>query len=216
MDNTFYHVNKIPKSPIPNYKFMNKEEPVTVGKEENQFIRDLKTHMPFNSINDSVFPKSAPLVEFMNCLEVGDCDHYEKLPQSLFYPLTHYMKLVGELILESVREKMFPKLPSRYKCLWLTDTQSEAEVWVPKCAPEEKYESQIVKVCARGEIFRCDASLLKFENEPLTELIRKSNLYWKGTQKNTVEEKEILFVGSIEVLEVLPRDKKRKANDQAQ
>lgn len=216
MGNIFFHVNKRSrnsKASSANYELLQKWQEITVGKEENQFIRDLKTHMPFNSINDNVFPKSAPLKDFLNSLEVGDCNHYEKLPQSLFYPLTHYMKLVGELILESVRNEKFPELPSRYKCLWLTARQSEAEAWAPKCAPEKEYEHQIVKVCAKEEIFRCDASLLKFENEPLSELIRKSNLYWKGVPKNTVKEEEILYVGTIEVLEVFPQNKKRKVND---
>ncbi len=209
MDNIFYHVNKIPKAKTPNsgdYKLMKEGETITVGMEENQFIRDLKAHTPFNSFNDNIYLKNAPLGDFLNSLEVGDCNHHENLPQLLFYPLTHYMRLVSELILESVRNEKFSDLPSRCKCLWLTSTLEEAKMWVPNCAPEETYQRQIVKVCTKDEGLRCDASLIKFENESLTELIRKSNLYWEGTQKNNVEEEEILYVGDIKVLEVLPQN----------
>jgi hypothetical protein len=174
-------------------------------KEVNYFTHNLKNQIPFDFFGNQSFPDHPQLDSFLRYLKLGDYNTNEKLPELLFYPLTYYLNLVGELVLESIRAKEFKGKPSRQKCFWLVGTQSEAEAWVSKL--EFAVKPQIVKVRADGNTFRCDASLLKYENETLSDIEDKARLYWAGNSEKPFKEEEILFEGNLEVIEVLSNNK---------
>jgi len=158
-DKIYFHVNKKPSNPPPNFpdfEFMKEGRLIKVGDDDNYFTYQLKNDIPFDFFGSEKFPESPPFSRFLELLLAGDYNGRAEFSQLLFKPLALYMKLVGELVLESIRLKEFKDRPSRQKCLWLTETKDQAEEWASDCASGEDY--RIVKVCVRGNVFKCDSS----------------------------------------------------------
>jgi len=205
-DKIYFHVNKKPSNPPPNspdFKFMKEGQLINFRDDDNFFTYQLKNDIPIDFFGSNSFPERPSFDSFLNLLLAGDYNGRKGFSQLLHKPLALYMKLVGELVLESIRLKEFKARPSRQRCLWLTETKDQAEVWASDCASGADY--RIVKVCVKGNVFKCDSSLLEFTNESLFQMEERVRLYWRG-EDGPFKREEILFEGNATVIEVLSKD----------
>lgn len=105
-----------------------------------------------------------------------------------------------EMILEEVRRESYPTLPSRYKCIWLTDEEG-IEFWIPEIIKKDgKYE--IYKVNADGNLFLSTNTLLPdcyLKNKAMYEQAHK---YWNPNPEylKTAKDKEYLFEGELKLI----------------
>jgi len=109
------------------------------------------------------------------------------------------LKMVRELIFETIRKERFPSYPSRLNCLWLCE-KSDLNTWWNEFI--DKKEKLIFKVSAKGKILQADGSLINHNFIRFSDFKQTAFQYWNGDE-NTLPEKrlpEILFEGELEIL----------------
>ncbi len=144
-------------------------------------------HLPNNEFefNESVKSFNSQLLDLLDITK-------KELEQSL--------KMTRELIFENVRKTQFSNLPSRQRCIWLTN-KKDLEKWWSEFEPNRSKKIYLVK--ANGKIFYADGSLIKLSVSRFSDFETLANIYWNGA-KNPNEEylqTEILFEGELEILE---------------
>lgn len=100
-----------------------------------------------------------------------------------------------ELILEEIRSKFYPGLPSRKNCIFLCDDKG-LEEWVK----EFKLGFVIYKVKVTGELFRSSSYYIPNALDDYYESVEWAHKYWMGnrTEKGKTE---YLFIGNLEIVE---------------
>ena len=128
----------------------------------------------------------------------------KKLLIDLSLALDKYDFAFREIALEEVRREQFPHLPSRMKCMFLTDDKKECLENLPKFASKaygSHYQAVAVKVS--GFVFyardfgvgRLGLSINQYKEQAVK--------YWSQDQNSTNKTKEILFIGEAEIVEIL-------------
>lgn len=117
----------------------------------------------------------------------------------------HTAVALRELALEEVRREKYPHLPSRMSCLYVSETPEEAEKWVELFIRWERPVWHIVKLDARGGIFRGEATKCFRGTPDREENLRLAERYWKNDPADIDGKpvREILIDGKIEVLEIV-------------
>ena len=107
-----------------------------------------------------------------------------------------------ELILEEIRREYYSNLPSRYKCMWLTDRDSISH-WIETLRIKRGY--QVFKVEVNGNIFTSADSLLPPINLPHGEIYDLSHKYWNpdSSYLEQAKDREYLVEGEVKLLEKL-------------
>lgn len=112
-----------------------------------------------------------------------------------------YFQLSSEIILEDVRQSLFPDKPSRLNGVWLTSKEN-MEIWL-KIFPKDEFRQKIFLVKFTGKIHKADARWIT--NITLSfESIYKSALgYWNGElQSNRGKpHEEYICNGYLEIIE---------------
>lgn len=103
-----------------------------------------------------------------------------------------------ELMLEEVRTLYHPELPSRFKCMWLTDEKSLG-FWENIL---DRGDVQIYEVDTDGKLFASSNRLLPWMNGSRREMYLQAHHYWTPTDKElyNADDKEILFEGKAKIL----------------
>nr|WP_256468909.1 DUF2441 domain-containing protein [Bradyrhizobium sp. 76] len=123
--------------------------------------------------------------------------HAGVLPAIALEVAQHYVMLSRELIMEDIRLNEFGgKPPSRQRCLYASDTLSEAKHWQSRLADPS---SAICELSCTGTVLRADAALLLGDSEPLSETRKRARAYWRG-ESSLAPEWETLFVGKATVM----------------
>jgi hypothetical protein len=175
----------------------------------------------FQFTNDVLNPRSRTLLEFKKTIKVGNVemgflkslDYFKK--QLIEQPWLSYdwYKIIEdvrdtsyrlnnryfETILERVRSKEFPNLPSRYSCLYLTDEDNLTK-WYEKALTElEIAELPIFQFKVSGNIHYADSTWLEVDVVSEVEYIDTAHKYWTGESNpdNNETPLDILFCGSI-------------------
>ncbi|MBL3729269.1 DUF2441 domain-containing protein [Lysinibacillus sp. HST-98] len=119
---------------------------------------------------------------------------------SLIKAVTLYWHFTLETIFEEERIKINPELPSRLKCIWLTDKEC-LSYWYKQLSQAD-VKLQTVELDVTGKILKCDAHWVELQPSPL-ELVRENaQQYWNGVIKCEYKI-EYLFEGNIEVSSIL-------------
>lgn len=119
--------------------------------------------------------------------------------------LNEYDFLLRELALEETRKEKFPSAPSRFKCMYLFDDKDkmlEAFNFYKK-QPKNQYLVQAIAVKATGEAFYCKDVSLGRSGKSYNEHKQAAIEYWSQDQNSSAETKEVLFVGDVEVIEII-------------
>ena len=109
-----------------------------------------------------------------------------------------------EFALEEVRRQQFPHLPSRFRCMFLSEGAdtclNNLQGFINRGAGSNL---QAIKVRVNGEahfvkdygVGRLRLSFNEYKNEAIK--------YWSQDQHSTSATKEILFTGDVEILDIL-------------
>lgn len=118
--------------------------------------------------------------------------------------LSNYDFIMREFALEEVRKQQFPHLPSRFRCMFLSeDTDTclhNLQGFINRGAGTNL---QAIKVRVNGEahfvkdygVGRLGLSFNEYKEEAIK--------YWSQDQHSTSATKEILFTGDVEIVEIL-------------
>ncbi len=125
--------------------------------------------------------------------------------------LANYDLFMREIALEEVRKEKFPFLPSRFRCMYLSDTGDIAKKnmdIMKQRAPQKQYQAISVKLC--GEVFYVKDFGIGRSGLSFNEYKELAEKFWSQDQTSKKESKEILFVGDAEVVEILKEYKKEE------
>ena len=110
------------------------------------------------------------------------------------------MRIIRELIFESIRKEFYPQLPSRHNCIWLIpDDKRSLQFWKNLVHGSNK---RIFRVETEGIIHRAANKWLITGTIPLNEINSLAHNYWKGNDAGGLED-EILFTGKVKIIEEL-------------
>lgn len=167
----------------------------------------IKTGDGFNSyfikISDyhSCIPVSGvemPLLGFLNSGIVG-LYPAQKIADACSSIVESHFKIIREYEFERVRASEFPDLPSRMRCLWMTD-KSLISHWNQRL--DDRENKRLLRVSAHGKIHRANEGFLPVEVKPMAELQELARAYWRG-EDHEKGKFELLLEGSMTILEVL-------------
>lgn len=116
-----------------------------------------------------------------------------------------------ELALEEVRKEKFPHLPSRMKCMFLTESKEECLNNLPNFANKgygEIYQAVAVKL--NGRVFYSKDVLIGREGLSLNKYKELAEKYWSQDQNSATKAREVLFEGEAEIVEILDEIKLNK------
>ena len=114
----------------------------------------------------------------------------------------HFVMLSREMIWEMIRVQDYHDAPSRQRCMWLIEENALLDYWRGRMeCPNGKY--RYVRVAATGTVHLADASLLLGDVELLQDTYEKAHRYWRGEMTDQNSEPEILFEGTLRILEVI-------------
>ena len=167
---------------------------IIAGENENQFWHKCKTFSPEVKVNEQT------MALFEMFYQYKSFDVTEENINFLYYNLKWISKeaafYMREQVFEDVRKDKFSSLPSRQKCLWLTDDEN-LDYW--KTMSEER--SNILTLELNGDIFCGDANWLTANTLSSVEYEQRALHYWNGEFSNTPR-KEYLFCGQAIVKEI--------------
>ena len=111
-----------------------------------------------------------------------------------------YSTLQRELVLEEVRKRFFPELPSRKNALYLCD-HNQLEYWKDELTIKGK-NIDLFKVEVTGNLFKSSDILLPDNSESINTMFEQAKKYWEADLTNiSDEETEYLFNGKVKILE---------------
>ena len=104
-----------------------------------------------------------------------------------------------EIILEEIRFKCYNNLPSRYKCMWLTD-EDGLETWAKYINASD--DSKVFEVDIDGNLFVSRDSLLPKSYVTHEIMYKEGFHYWNPTKKDLEDasDREYLFEGNVKLL----------------
>ncbi|MBP3581150.1 MAG: DUF2441 domain-containing protein [Clostridia bacterium] len=112
--------------------------------------------------------------------------------------------VLRELAAEEVRKENFPTLPSRFRCMFLSESKVEALANLKKFQKDSSgkhYQAVAVKVS--GNIFYAKEVGLQRNGLSYHDNKKVAEQYWAQNQNSSESIKEILFEGKAEVVEIL-------------
>lgn len=118
--------------------------------------------------------------------------------------LSNYDFIMREFALEEVRREKFQHLPSRFRCMFLSEDEQTClqnletfkNRWNGK-------QFQAIKVKVNGEGFFVKDFAIDRLGLSFGEYKELAQKYWCQDQNSQLPAKEILFVGDVEVIEIL-------------
>jgi len=111
--------------------------------------------------------------------------------------LKWYATVQREMVLEQVRKKLYPNLPSRKNSIWLCDS-NQIEFWKEKLGNR----GELFKVLVTGELFKTSDVFIPDDEMNILEMYEIAKKYWNPDFSDIDDSKtEYLFKGKIKVLE---------------
>lgn len=197
----FYHIQRS-NLPIP----WEIGQQIEVGKEYNYFYEYFFDHRMGVKNSAGDFISLNYLLEKIIATHEGKEDPDSDIERIYGYDLLkslkdasvaikEYTMLLREIISEQVRVEKFSNLPSRLKCIWVLPNLDSVRYWKPII------EGRILKLSLTGQILKTDAAFLKNDTFSLNEFKKQAEFYWAGIKQEGSNAEEILFSGTIVVLE---------------
>ncbi len=118
----------------------------------------------------------------------------------------HTAVALRELALEEVRQKKYPKYPSRMSCLYVSKTFEEADNWGKFFVEIGRPTYHIVKLEIEGNCFIGDAKKCFDGQLDKNENLRLAEIYWENKIDNIDNQSsiyEMLVDGKITVIEIV-------------
>lgn len=125
---------------------------------------------------------------------------------SIAHILEYYDVAIKEMAIEEVRKELFPNLPSRLHCMYLSLSKEIALANLKSMAESREKNGkhfQAVAVKLNGVIFKVGKVYMSREGQSYNYYKQKAVSYWKQRGLKDEEVKEVLFEGTAEVVEIL-------------
>lgn len=122
--------------------------------------------------------------------------------------LNDYLLFARETIFEEVRQKHFPQMPSRQRCMWLIPDSSNIteriKYWIEQKSVN-KNNCQILKLNCSGKMHLANQKLLERVVGQFDVYRANAFKYWSGcdTAENSLDI-ECIFEGFVTVLDIIP------------
>ncbi|MCL5130589.1 DUF2441 domain-containing protein [Algibacter sp. L4_22] len=126
------------------------------------------------------------------------CSSFNHLAHQLFESHVQYLKWIREQIFENNRIQINPELPSRKKCLWLSN-KNGLENWWNTLSDSQNRKIIELELEKKGKIHIADAQFLNLDAYNINEFNKVSIDYWNGI-KNNETDIEILYEGQFKVI----------------
>jgi hypothetical protein len=117
--------------------------------------------------------------------------------------INHYLRVLRELIFETVRERSFPHLISRWECIWLISSIRGIGFWIKKLGIADVSQCRIYRVKCTGEIHRGNEKHLQIESMSVPTIEENAMKYWTGVGKDPSYKDEVIFCGNVEFIEII-------------
>lgn len=188
---------------LPTLKVGDK---LVVGSTSNPYFRYLELEAKYANVSvEGMLYKVSPL-KFLELVATGDIvDHSGG--KAAVQIVRHLTTCIRELVLESIRQEEFPDLPSRQRCLFCSPSLEAARLWLAPLGCESS-PHQILRLSCKGHYHTGDIGLISGDVEPIQAIQTLGRQYWRG-QICDKPQKEVLFEGEAEVLEVFPTTTKK-------
>lgn len=112
--------------------------------------------------------------------------------------------VIRELAVEEIRKNFYPDMPSRLKCMFLSESKDLVLRNLHDFHKENKNKQyQAVAVKVTGNIFYAKEIGLPRKGLSYSEYMDVAHQYWCQNQDSTSEVKEILFEGNAEIVEII-------------
>ena len=174
-----------------NWKIGDK---IIVGEDENPFWNVCRNFSPVVEVNG----QKMPLFEMFT-----RCESFDVTENNINFLYSHLKGIstevafyIREQVFEDVRKEKFNSLPSRHKCIWLTDDENLA-YW--KTMSEER--RALLTLELNGDIFCGDDNWLTANTLSSVEYEQRALHYWNG-EFSIAPRKEYLFYGQAIVKEI--------------
>jgi hypothetical protein len=141
---------------------------------------------------------NVPAINFLKHVQAGRI-RPNNLAGDALQIAQHYIMLCRELIMEEIREKHFPDLPSRKTCIWAAEDLDLARFWIERLGGQS---ARILELEVSGSLHRADANLMVGDSEPLSETYENGHAYWRG-RRSPNPEMETLFTGTARVVSIV-------------
>lgn len=187
MTRIMYHISKEAKWK-PGDKIIS-------GKYENPFWVQCKNYLPHVIVDN----QSMSLFRMFDTVT-----NFEVTQQNIDYLYINLKNVsiesalyIREQVFENIRQSLFPQLPSRQKCLWLTELD-QIDYWKTKVIAENQF---ILSLEVDVDLFCGDDYWLTANTLSAIEYANRAVHYWSG-EMSDVPIKEYLFNGTAIVKEV--------------
>ena len=127
----------------------------------------------------------------------------KNLEMKMAIALQNYDLFMREIAMEEVRKEKFPNLPSRFKCMYLSETKEEALKNLEIMFKKGQGQFQAIAVKLSGELFYVKEVGIGRRGASYNEYRKLAEKFWEQNQHSAEKTKEILFVGDAEVVEIL-------------
>lgn len=161
---------------------------ITAGQQYNPFWKNCIDFSPYVSVNGH----KMPIFEMFDSVSTFDVtqQNIDFLYQNLKTVSKETSFYIREQVFETVRINSFPNLPSRQKCLWVTD-YDQISYWKTMSQNMQRY---LLTLELDGELFCGDDRWLTADTFSSVEYADRAMHYWSGDMSLSPR-KEYLFYG---------------------
>ena len=156
----YYHIQR----KDPNQPFWKIGDVLTLPTgTKNNFIESVLNKEYSRYAGEGLYWDSDIICHY-SAVQMGFETKFSELDSSYFNPegilrmsykiINHYLRVLRELIIETVREKRFPQLISRWGCIWLIPSKRSIGFWLKKLGITDLSQCRIYKVKCTGKIHR--------------------------------------------------------------
>ena len=128
----------------------------------------------------------------------------KKLLIDMSKALSNYDFIMREFAMEEVRRQQSPNLPSRFRCMFLSEDEDTClhnlQGFINRGAGKNL---QAIKVKVSGEAHFVKTFGITRAGLSFNDYMKEAVEYWNQDQNSSSATKEILFVGDVEVIEIL-------------
>ena len=186
---TMYHISR--------ENSWNVGDVLVCGEKENEFWRICKNYSRTVSVDGtemSVFQMFKQVSNF-EVTQNNITFLYENL-KSISKETAFYIR---EQVFEDIRQKYYPSLPSRQKCLWVSE-YDQIPYWKTM---KEDCRRSLLTLELSGELFCVDEHWLTADTFSSVVYSERAKRYWAG-EMSPAPRKEFLFYGKAIVKEITP------------
>ncbi len=205
----YYHIQR----KDPNQPFWKIGDVLTVPTgTKNNFIEGMFDKEYSRYAGDGLYWDSDIICHY-SAVQMGFEPKFSAMDNSYFNPegilrmshtmINHYLRVLRELIFETIRVRNFHHLISRWGCIWLIPSKKGIGFWLKNLGITDLSQCKIYKVKCTGEIHRGHEKHLEVESMSVPTIEDNAMKYWAGAGKHPSYKDEIIFCGKVEFIEII-------------